>query len=67
MSLVLFSYNIREAERELVRYSGGQRPRVSLRHGRWNAPRLSAHPLFPAIEGKPLSMIDVVMFRRLRL
>lgn len=66
MSVVLFFYDIREARRDPARYQVSA-VRAHLAGMDLGArPVLSHNPLFPVIDGKPSSMIDVVMFRLLR-
>jgi hypothetical protein len=67
MSVVLSFYDIREARRDSARF---QVPAVrSYLAGidLGTSPVFSDNPLFPAIDGRASSMIDVVMFRLLRL
>lgn len=67
MSVVLFFYDIREAQREPVRYQVAAVRAYLSGMNLGTRPVFSHNPLFPAIDGKPSSMIDVVMFRHLRL
>jgi hypothetical protein len=66
MTVVLFFYQIREARREPIRYQVAA-VRDYLRGMNLGArPVFSHNPLFPAIDGRTSSMIDVVMFNLLR-
>jgi hypothetical protein len=67
MSVVLFFYQIREARRDSLRSQVAAVRSYLAGIDLGAAPVLSDNPLFPAIDGKPSSMIDVVMFRLLRL
>jgi hypothetical protein len=67
MSVVLFFYDIREARR-----ADGRSQVAAVRSylsgiDLGTAPVFSDNPLFPAIDGKPSSMIDGIMFKTLRL
>jgi hypothetical protein len=67
MSAVLFFYDIREARRDPVHFQvAAVRSYLSEMDLR-TSQVFSDNPLFPASDGRPSSMIDVVMFRVLRL
>ena len=67
MSIVVFFYDIREAQRQPVQYQVANVRTYLAGMDLGTRPVFSHNPLFPAIDGKPSSMIDVVMFRHLRL
>jgi hypothetical protein len=67
MTVVLFFYQIREARRDSLRSQVAAVRSYLAGMDLGTTPVLSDNPLFPAIDGKPSSMIDVVMFRLLRL
>jgi hypothetical protein len=67
MSVVLFFYDIREARRDPVRSQVAAVRSYLSGIDLGTSPVFSDNPLFPASDGRPSSMIDVVMFRVLRL
>jgi hypothetical protein len=66
MTVVLFFYQIREARREPIRYQVSAVRAYLAGMNLGARPIFSHNPLFPAIDGRSSSMIDVVMFNLLR-
>ena len=67
MSVVLLFYDIKEARRDSFRPQVAALRSYLSRLDIGAAPVFSDNPLFPAIDGRPSSMIDASMFRLLRL
>jgi len=66
MTVVLFFYQIREARRDPIRYQVSAVRAYLAAMNLGTRPVFSHNPLFPAIDGRSSSMIDVVMFNLLR-
>ena len=66
MSVVLFFYDIREARRDEARSQVAAVRSYLSGIDLGTAPVFSDNPLFPAIDGRPSSMIDGMMFKILR-